>query len=134
MTDRQDFYAHLRHELQGIRDAGLFKQERVIATPQGAHIRTVASDGTMREVLNLCANNYLGLSSHPDVVAAAILQEVITARLTDTVREELGDSYSPFARVQISSGGTPKAWPGFQVSQTSSPGRRSSGSTSRFCS
>ncbi|MEO7941643.1 MAG: glycine C-acetyltransferase [Burkholderiaceae bacterium] len=71
MTDRQDFYAHLRHELQGIRDAGLFKQERVIATPQGAHIRTVGPDGTAREVLNLCANNYLGLSSHPDVVAAA---------------------------------------------------------------
>jgi len=66
-----DFYAHLAQELQGIRDAGLYKSERIIATPQGARIRTVAPDGTTREVLNLCANNYLGLSSHPAVVAAA---------------------------------------------------------------
>ncbi len=71
MSQQQDFYSHLGQELQGIRDAGLFKAERIIATPQGAHIRTVAADGTSREVLNLCANNYLGLSSHPDVVAAA---------------------------------------------------------------
>jgi len=71
MTTTPDFHAHLRQELQGIRDAGLYKAERVIATPQGAHIRTVLSDGSTREVLNLCANNYLGLSSHPDVIAAA---------------------------------------------------------------
>ena len=66
-----DFHAHLNRELQDIRDAGLYKAERVITTPQGAHIRTVAADGSTREVLNLCANNYLGLSFHPDVVAAA---------------------------------------------------------------
>ena len=60
-------YAHLRDELASIRDAGLYKTERVIATPQGALVRT--TDG--REVLNLCANNYLGLSSHPAVIAAA---------------------------------------------------------------
>ncbi len=71
MTTNQDFYAHLGQELQGIRDAGLYKSERIIASRQGAHIRTVAADGTQREVLNLCANNYLGLSSHPAVVAAA---------------------------------------------------------------
>ena len=71
MSKQQDFYSHLAQELQGIRDAGLYKGERIIATPQGAHIRTVAPDGTTRDVLNLCANNYLGLSSHPDVVAAA---------------------------------------------------------------
>ena len=71
MTTNPDFFAHLAQELQGIRDAGLYKSERIIATPQGAHIRTVAPDGTTREVLNLCANNYLGLSSHPDVIAAA---------------------------------------------------------------
>lgn len=67
MPSTDDFYAHLRAELQGIRDAGLYKTERVIATPQGAHVRT--TDG--REVINLCANNYLGLSSHPEVVEAA---------------------------------------------------------------
>jgi glycine C-acetyltransferase len=61
------FYEHLSTELQGIRAAGLHKSERVITTPQGALIRT--ADG--REVINLCANNYLGLSSHPKVVAAA---------------------------------------------------------------
>jgi glycine C-acetyltransferase len=61
------FYAHLRAELQAIRDAGLYKNERVIATPQGPLIRT--ADG--REVINLCANNYLGLASHPAVIEAA---------------------------------------------------------------
>jgi len=66
-TTSDDFYAHLRHELQGIRDAGLYKSERIITTPQGAVIRT--TDG--REVINLCANNYLGLSSHPRVIEAA---------------------------------------------------------------
>jgi glycine C-acetyltransferase len=71
MTTSPDFHAHLARELQGIRDAGLYKAERIIATPQGAHIRTVAPDGTTRDVLNLCANNYLGLSSHPQVIAAA---------------------------------------------------------------
>ncbi|MBK9236346.1 MAG: glycine C-acetyltransferase [Rhodoferax sp.] len=71
MTLSPEFHAHLRHELQGIRDAGLYKAERIIATPQGAHIRTVLPDGSSREVFNLCANNYLGLSSHPDVIAAA---------------------------------------------------------------
>ena len=71
MTRTPDFLDHLKQELQGIRDAGLYKAERIIATPQGAHIRTVSADGTRRDVLNLCANNYLGLSSHPDVVAAA---------------------------------------------------------------
>jgi len=71
MTSKPDFIDHLRLELQGIRDAGMYKAERIIASPQGAHIRTLATDGTRREVLNLCANNYLGLSSQPDVIAAA---------------------------------------------------------------
>jgi len=57
----------LQRELQTIREAGLYKKERIITTPQGAEIRT--SDG--REVINFCANNYLGLSSHPRVLAAA---------------------------------------------------------------
>jgi glycine C-acetyltransferase len=58
----------LERELQGIRDAGLYKEERIITTPQGPVI-----DTTVREdVLNFCANNYLGLSSHPAVIEAAI--------------------------------------------------------------
>jgi glycine C-acetyltransferase len=56
--------------LQDIRAAGLFKAERVIVSPQGAVIRA-AQDGTVREVVNFCANNYLGLSSHPALVEAA---------------------------------------------------------------
>jgi glycine C-acetyltransferase len=72
MTTRPDtFHQHITHELQAIRDAGLYKSERVIASPQGAHIQTLRADGSPQEVLNLCANNYLGLSSHPQVVAAA---------------------------------------------------------------
>jgi len=67
MSSAEAFYASIRAELDAIRDAGLYKRERVIATPQGATIRTV--DG--REVINLCANNYLGLSSHPKVMEAA---------------------------------------------------------------
>ena len=57
----------LQAELNSIREAGLYKKERIITTPQGAAIRT--TDG--KEVLNFCANNYLGLSSHPEVIAAA---------------------------------------------------------------
>ncbi|MEY3445955.1 MAG: hypothetical protein RIR45_710 [Pseudomonadota bacterium] len=71
MTHAPDFIAHVGQELQNIRDAGLYKGERVIASPQGAHIRTLGADGATREVLNLCANNYLGLSSHPAVIEAA---------------------------------------------------------------
>ena len=62
-----DFLEHLRQESRALREQGLFKDERVIASPQAAAIRL--EDG--HEVLNLCANNYLGLSSHPDMVAAA---------------------------------------------------------------
>ena len=58
----------LQSEIQGIRDAGLYKQERVITTPQGPVISTT----TEAKVLNFCANNYLGLSSHPEVIEAAV--------------------------------------------------------------
>lgn len=57
----------LEKELSLIREAGLYKKERIITTPQGADIKT--QDG--KEVINFCANNYLGLSSHPRVIAAA---------------------------------------------------------------
>jgi glycine C-acetyltransferase len=58
---------YLSGELNHIRDEGLYKEERIIASPQSARIKL--ADG--REVLNMCANNYLGLAGHPDVIAAA---------------------------------------------------------------
>ncbi|WP_264553149.1 glycine C-acetyltransferase [Flavobacterium sp. N2038] len=58
---------HLQNELQTIEENGIFKKERVITSPQGAEI-TISTGET---VLNFCANNYLGLSSHPEVVQAA---------------------------------------------------------------
>ncbi len=57
----------LQQEIQEIKDAGLYKKERVIVTPQGPVIKTDQG----QEVLNFCANNYLGLSSHPKVIEAA---------------------------------------------------------------
>lgn len=58
---------HLQKELEEIKENGLYKKERIIVTPQGAQIKT----DTGQEVINFCANNYLGLSSHPDVIQAA---------------------------------------------------------------
>ena len=57
---------HLQNELQTIQDNGIFKRERIITSPQGAEI-TVNGE----TVLNFCGNNYLGLSSHPEVIQAA---------------------------------------------------------------
>ena len=68
MTAPSDrFLAHVAAELDGIRDAGTYKHERVLHSPQNA--RVTAEPGG--RVLNLCANNYLGLADHPDVLAAA---------------------------------------------------------------
>ena len=58
---------HLQNEIESIKNDGLFKEERIITSPQGAEI-TLSTGET---VLNFCANNYLGLSSHPDVIQAA---------------------------------------------------------------
>jgi len=57
----------LEKELLAIKEAGLYKEERIITTPQGADIKV----STGQEVINFCANNYLGLSSHPKVIEAA---------------------------------------------------------------
>ncbi len=57
----------LNSEIEDIKSSGLYKRERVITTPQGADIKTTEG----KEVINFCANNYLGLSSHPKVIDAA---------------------------------------------------------------
>ena len=67
MGAKDAFYQGLQQELQSIQEQGLFKRERIIASPQDAVI--TLTDGS--EVLNFCANNYLGLSSHPKVLEAA---------------------------------------------------------------
>ncbi len=61
------FIEHVKETLDQIHQAGLYKAERVIATPQSAHIRVAGGD----EVLNMCANNYLGLAEHPEIAQAA---------------------------------------------------------------
>jgi glycine C-acetyltransferase len=62
-----EFQQHLQAELDGIREAGFYKNERVITTPQGSHVEVASGE----EVINLCANNYLGLAQDERVRAAA---------------------------------------------------------------
>ena len=97
--------AHLQQQIEGIQRDGLFKKERIIRTPQSAHI-TVADD---QSVLNLCANNYLGLSSHPEVVTAAEaalkrwgygLSSVRFICGTQTVHKQLEAAVSGFLRTE----------------------------------
>jgi glycine C-acetyltransferase len=64
------FLRHVRATLDDIEAAGLFKRERLLTGPQGGRIRVAAPKGA-REAVNLCANNYLGLADHPEVIAAA---------------------------------------------------------------
>ena len=61
------FQQHLKDQLAEIREAGLYKEERTICSPQGAEI--TLADGS--KALNFCANNYLGLSDNPRLIAAA---------------------------------------------------------------
>jgi glycine C-acetyltransferase len=65
--DRNAILSDIRQELDTLKNAGLFKSERIITTAQSARIKTTSG----KEVLNFCANNYLGLSSHPEVINAA---------------------------------------------------------------
>ena len=68
MTDKSsdNFCAHLRSELKTIHESGLYKDERILLSPQGVHLST--SHG---QVLNFCANNYLGLANHPEILEFA---------------------------------------------------------------
>ncbi|MCB2135248.1 MAG: glycine C-acetyltransferase [Rhodobacteraceae bacterium] len=66
MPDKTGFLQHLSDTLKGIEADGLYKRERLITSAQGAHVKVAG-----RDVLNLCANNYLGLADHPALIAAA---------------------------------------------------------------
>ena len=66
----ESFLASLAEQTEALREQGLFKSERLITGPQQADI-DVRTDGGSKHVLNLCANNYLGLANHPEVIAAA---------------------------------------------------------------
>jgi glycine C-acetyltransferase len=67
MGTYKKFQQHLNDELHAIRQAGLYKEERIISSPQSESIKLVSG----QEVLNFCANNYLGLSDNPNLIAAA---------------------------------------------------------------
>jgi len=70
----KNLFAHLAHETQQLHTAGLYKSERIITSPQSADILVAANGNT--HVINMCANNYLGLADHPDLIAAA--QDALT--------------------------------------------------------
>lgn len=67
----QKMVERIAAELKDIDTAGLFKKERIISSSQGPVIQVLSKEGKVQEVLNFCANNYLGLSSHPRVIEAA---------------------------------------------------------------
>lgn len=96
---------HLQAELKSIQEAGLYKDERIIVTPQMAEIKVKSG----QEVLNFCANNYLGLSNHPELIAAAkqTLDErgygMSSVRFicgTQDTHKELEDAISKFFKME----------------------------------
>jgi glycine C-acetyltransferase len=100
----RDFLDRLAAQTEALKDQGLFKQERLLAGPQQAAIQ-VRSNGTTREVINLCANNYLGLANDPSIVKAAhkALDEfgygMASVRFicgTQTIHKELEERISRF--------------------------------------
>jgi glycine C-acetyltransferase len=95
------FLDHLQEELDQIRENGLYKAERLITTPQNTHIRVASG----KSVLNMCANNYLGLAQHPEVAEAARkgieewgygLASVRFICGTQSIHKELEDKLSEF--------------------------------------
>jgi glycine C-acetyltransferase len=96
-----EFQQHISDQLRDIEEAGLYKSERLITGPQGSHVRV----GSGEQLLNLCANNYLGLAQHPQVNAAAAagLEEwgygMASVRFicgTQTVHKQLEQQLSQF--------------------------------------
>ena len=65
----ENFYTHLENELTSIEEQGLYKRERLITSKQSADI-VVTDKGNKQDVINFCANNYLGLADHPELVGA----------------------------------------------------------------
>ena len=104
----RDFLDRLAAQTEALKDQGLFKQERLLAGPQQAAIQ-VRSNGTTREVINLCANNYLGLANDPSIVKAAhrALDEfgygMASVRFicgTQTIHKELEERISRFLETE----------------------------------
>ncbi len=100
-----NFKNHLSAQLDEIRDAGLYKNEREITTPQGASVGITGG----QEVINLCANNYLGLAQHPEVNAAAMqglkdwgygMASVRFICGTQTLHKELEEKISEFLEME----------------------------------
>src|ERR1700722_14011771 len=98
---KQDFLNYLSNEINLLKESGLYKSERILASPQNAAIKI--SNG--QEVLNFCANNYLGLADHPELIAAGktALEEhgfgMASVRFicgTQTIHKELEQRISQF--------------------------------------